>query len=624
MLFLGRSCLHRRAWQLFVREGGKTRRPLLQGSRVQSTKAPEHPRQTRRISPWVIYPTTIVVAAGAGVFTYENYQPFRHFTLAAVRCSRVARAVVLGAIDYKATFAKTYASEEILLDAYSQCHKRSAERVLKALLANGGIFIKLGQHIASLVVLPKEWTSTMRPLEDQCEPTPYENLEKLFLSDMGQPISEYFEDFDSEPIGVASLAQVHVAQWRNTGETVAVKIQHPHLAEFCEIDMEMVEVSLGWIKHLFPDFEFTWLGEEMRENLPKEMDFVHEANNALRAVDDFKDIQTSMYIPRVLQAKNRVLIMEYIRGARVDDLPYLAVHSIDRNKVALELARIFSQMVHINGWFHADPHPGNLLIRPAPLGSKSPYNFEIVLLDHGLYFDLDPEFRINYSKLWLALIAPATPSVRADRMKYAKLVGNIDSDLYPVFEAAITGIAALESSWSDLNDPSDGASFARGSSMIDLSAQTEEEMEAIREAVVQKEGLLLSVFDVLRRVPRRVLMVLKLNELTRSLDRALATTHSNIRVFLIMAKSCTAAVWQDNKQRLISEMWKPSKGLTSLGLLYEYFRDYWGYRKMYTSLVLAETWMDVEASLVKFKAWLWGLFVVGGLQGAHKAAAGLA
>lgn len=189
-----------------------------------------------------------------------------------------------------------------------------------------------------------------------------------------------------------------------------------------------------------------------------------------------------------------------------------------------------------------------------------------MLLDHGLYFDLDTALRINYSKWWLALIAPATERIVEDRKKYAKLVGNIDEDLvrsvsfspshalltvltspqYAVFEAALTGRAALEGSWEDLQGSSEGKSYSRGRSMIDLSAQTEEEMEAIRKAVVQKEGLLLSVFDVLRRVPRRVLMVLKLNELTRfvpfstdrrdlltggayrSLDRALATTHANV------------------------------------------------------------------------------------------------
>jgi aarF domain-containing kinase len=91
----------------------------------------------------------------------------------------------------------------------------------------------------------------------------------------------------------------------------------------------------------------------MKENLPKEMNFVHEANNAARAIADFSGVRTSLYIPKVLVAKPRVLVMEFIEGGRVDDLQYLATHNIDRNKVAIELARIFARMVHLNGFFHA-------------------------------------------------------------------------------------------------------------------------------------------------------------------------------------------------------------------------------------------------------------------------------
>lgn len=91
-------------------------------------------------------------------------------------------------------------------------------------LFSSGVFIKMGQHIASLVVLPVEWTSTMKVLQDKCEPTLYEDLETLFLNDMGAPISELFDDFDPEPIGVASLAQVHIGRHKASGQTVAVKV----------------------------------------------------------------------------------------------------------------------------------------------------------------------------------------------------------------------------------------------------------------------------------------------------------------------------------------------------------------------------------------------------------------
>ncbi|KAF8629664.1 hypothetical protein AX17_005603 [Amanita inopinata Kibby_2008] len=589
-----------------ARRGSKT--SVRHQTRVEGFR---RPRQA-----WLVYTTSAIVLATAGAIAFETSQPFRHTTHAVVRCSRVAGAAVLGAIDYKWTFARNYLSEEVRQQAYSECHTRSAQRVLRALLANGGVFIKMGQHMASLYMLPKEWTSTMRPLQDRCEPTPYKNIEQLLLQDMGVSIPEMFEEFDPEPIGVASLAQVHVGRLKDTQNKVAVKLQHPHLAEFCDIDTEMVEVTLGWIKYWFPEFEFTWLAEELRTNLPKEMDFVHEADNATRVTHDFADTRTSLYIPEVIVARKRVLIMEYIQGGRVDDLAYLASANIDRNKVALELSRIFSQMVFVNGWFHADPHPGNLLIRPTPPNSTSPYNFEVVLLDHGLYFDIDTTLRVNYSKFWLSLIASASPSTLADRRKYAELVGNITPDLYPVFESAITGRAGLEGTWDDNN----GTTFKRASGMIDITPQTVEEMDTIRDAVVNREGLLLSVFDILRRVPRRVLMVLKLNDLTRSLDYALATTHSNIRVFLITAKYCAFAVWQAERSQIFDGL--RDKGLFSFCLLKEYFTSWWRYERIYTRMIILETILDFQGLLVKTAAWCRGLQSQGFI-GARRAASGL-
>lgn len=145
---------------------------------------------------------------------------------------------------------------------------------------------------------------------------------------------------------------------------------------------------------------------------------------------------------------------------------------------------------------------------------------------------MDDDLRINYSKFWLSLIAPPSAQTNADRRKYAKLVGNIGDDLYPVFEAAITGKSFLTSIRQGLmtiinpgravldesqeeGGTEEDLGFKRGKSIRDLSKQTDAEIEAIRNAVVQREGLLLDVFNVLRRIPRRVLMVLKLNDLTR-------------------------------------------------------------------------------------------------------------
>lgn len=565
----------------------------------------------------MLYPCGALVLAGGAYLAYENYKPFRHSVFAVVRSSRIAGAAAVGIVDYKWTFSRTYASDEEQREAYSECHTRSANRVLKALQANGGIFIKLGQHLGSSLFLPLEWTRTMRPLQDQCEPASIEAIEGVFISETGQTFDEVFDNFDPEPLGVASLAQVHKAHHRALDRDVAIKLQLPMVQEFSTIDINATEASLGWITYWFPDFEFTWLADEMRKNLPREMDFVQEAQNAERAANDFKDTRTPLYIPKNLLVTKRVLVMEFIKGGRVDDLEYLSKANIDRNTVAVELSRIFSTMVFINGWFHADPHPGNLLIRSAPPSSRSPFNFEIVLLDHGLYFDLDPELRINYSHLWLSLASPASPEVAAARRKYAELVGNIGPDLYPVFEAALTGRAIMDDSMTTTDDSGKPETVKRASGMLDMTAQTDDEIEMIRNAMVTREGLLFSVLDVLRRVPRRILMVLKLNDLTRGLDYALATTHSGIRIFLVSTKCCAYAIWRDERQHL------GEQGRSAFGLLSSYLGSWWRFSKLYSTLTFMELYLDGQARLIVLKDWVRGLLRTRQLAGAHQAAAGL-
>lgn len=138
--------------------------------------------------------------------------------------------------------------------------------------------------------------------------------------------------------------------------------------------------------------------------------------------------------------------------------------------------------------------------------SRSKHNFEIVLLDHGLWFDISDSLRVNYARLWLSLIAPKSPSVDADRRKYAELVGNIGPDLFPIFEAAITGRAGL----SDRDvDESGGLKGTLDGSLMGLATQTPEEAQRLRNAFMQ-EGMISSIFELLRKVPRRLLMILKI------------------------------------------------------------------------------------------------------------------
>ncbi|KAK0566241.1 hypothetical protein OC844_000844 [Tilletia horrida] len=522
-------------------------------------------------------------AAAVGELPSSTSGP-RDAFIALQRTAVITSAVVLCMLDYRRTMNAKYDSKSAELEALRQCHLRSAHRVLAALQQNGGLFIKLGQHLSSIILLPPEWTQTLTPLQDQNKPTPLQEFEPTFLAETGMTFAEAFEFIDPKPVGVASLAQVHRAiERRKPGAPqdeqpmeLAIKMLHPKVEKFSAIDMKTVNVLVGVVKRIFPEFEFTWLAEEMNTNLPLELDFRHEASNALRAKADFAQYKvTSCYVPAVRWAHKRNMAIEFIHGRRPDDLAYLAKHNIDRNRVSQELSRIFAQMVYIHGFFHADPHGGNVLVQPSPAGkqrswwsswrsrdrvrsspsssSKTPYNFRIVLLDHGLYYELPTHLRLSYARFWLSLLSRGTPQVLAERRKYAKEIGNIGDDLYPILESAITGRAGLVGS--DPDNPHGVKGKARASSILEMQGgaeMTTEEQEHIRQTVMEKEGLFINILELLRTVPRPMLMILKLNDLIRSLDASLHTTHGSTRPFVIAARYCARAVWEEESTEIFS------------------------------------------------------------------------
>jgi aarF domain-containing kinase len=169
------------------------------------------------------------------------------------------------------------------------CHKRCAERTLQVLEKNGSIFIKLGQHLSSMgYLLPLEWTTTFVPLQDKCPVSSFESIEEMFLEDMGKRIDEVFESFERSPIGAASLAQVHHAKLKASGQDVAVKVQHPALKEWVPLDLALTRFTFSMLKKFFPEYDLEWLSTEMEFSLPQELDFAQEGENAIRAMEYFK------------------------------------------------------------------------------------------------------------------------------------------------------------------------------------------------------------------------------------------------------------------------------------------------------------------------------------------------
>lgn len=382
-------------------------------------------------------------------------------------------------------------------------------------------------------LLPTEWTTTFIPLQDKCPVSSYESIEAMYKKDTGEDLLEYFSEFSHEPLGAASLAQVHLATIRESGKKVAVKVQHPELQAWAPLDLALTRYTFSTLKRFFPEYDLEWLSSEMEVSLPKELDFQEEAENAKSMRDHFAKIPyLPLIIPDVVWAKKRIIVMACESGHRPDDLAYLDANGIDRDEVSATLARIFNEMIFGDGApLHCDPHGGNLAIRKNDDGfrrlSGLP-NFDVILYDHGLYREIPLDLRRSYAKMWLAVIDGDMPRMK----QYAREVANIDDKDFPLFASAITG--------------RDYSVISKQGSI--LQSRTNDEEAAMSTSL--QEGLIVDLVQLLSRVPRIILLILKTNDLTRSLDENLHTRQGPIRSFMILARYCTRTVFYEQLDKI--------------------------------------------------------------------------
>ncbi|KAK7086635.1 putative aarF domain-containing protein kinase 1 [Halocaridina rubra] len=191
--------------------------------------------------------------------------------------------------------------------------------------------------------------------------------------------------------------------------------------------MKGMELLVNVVSRIFPDFNFKWLVDEMKKNLPKELDFTYEARNAERVTSQFTHFPW-LKIPSVdwNLTTDRVLVMEYCEGGQVNDRNYMEVNSIDTKEVSEKISQLYSEMIFVNGYVHCDPHPGNVLVK------KVNNNAHIILLDHGLYTTLTNEFRNTYSKFWLSILKADLKEIQ----KYGEQLGV--GELYGLFACMVT------------------------------------------------------------------------------------------------------------------------------------------------------------------------------------------
>lgn len=420
-------------------------------------------------------------------------------------------------------------------------------------------------------LLPIEWTTTFVPLQDKCPVSSFDSVRDMFERDTGRKLEDYFSEFHEEPLGAASLAQVHTAVIRETGQRVAVKVQHPSLEQWAPLDLALTRYTFATLKRFFPEYDLEWLSSEMDVSLPKELDFREEAKNAMRTKAHFATIPSlPLLIPDVLWADKRILVMANESGHRLDDLAYLDSNGISRDQVSAALSHIFNEMIFgSDAYLHCDPHGGNLAIRKNE-SRRGAYNFDVILYDHGLYRDIPLALRRSYAKMWLAVINGDIPAMR----HHCRDVAGISERDFPLFASAITGrdFTVLSSETSVLTERTGDEKKTMGSAL--------------------QEGLLADLVQLLGRVPRVILLILKTNDLTRSLDENLRTTHGPVRTFLILARYCARTVFHEEVEDVRargSALW-PQNAL-------RLFVAWLGFLRVEVKLGAFETWLGMKRFL---------------------------
>jgi ubiquinone biosynthesis protein len=277
--------------------------------------------------------------------------------------------------------------------------RTAAHHLREALEELGPTFVKLGQ-IASTrpEILPPAFTEELSKLQDDVPPAPWEEIKPLLEEELGRPIEEVFLALDPEPIASASLAQVYAALLEDETQVV-VKVQRPNIERTITTDLAIINdmarlaaERLSWTAAYDP----VGLAEEFGTALMAELDYGREGRNADRFRENFADAPY-IFVPKVYwrYSSRRVLIQERISGIKPDNIERLDAEGYDREELAMHAARFIIQEILEDGYFHADPHPGNLVILPGNI---------IGLIDFGTVGYLDDTDRANLIRLYVAII----------------------------------------------------------------------------------------------------------------------------------------------------------------------------------------------------------------------------
>ena len=259
----------------------------------------------------------------------------------------------------------------------------------------GGVMIKVGQFLSSrLDVLPPEITDALSGLQDEVPPESFEDIRKLAEEDLGAALEVIFEDFKETPLAAASLGQVHQAKLcKEIGEggfcDVVVKVQRPGIDQLIEVDLSVLARVGNWLMKYEPiakRADVPSLLKEFAETIRAEVNYLAEGKNAETFAENFKDVPR-VHVPRVVwkHTTKRVLTLEDVLAIKITDYEAITEAGIDRSLVATELLDVYLKQIFEDGFFHADPHPGNLFITPLDTKNEDgKTDWKLTFVDFGM------------------------------------------------------------------------------------------------------------------------------------------------------------------------------------------------------------------------------------------------
>jgi aarF domain-containing kinase len=302
------------------------------------------------------------------------------------------------------------------LEATMRAHDRNSQRFLDLLMGNAGLYIKIGQVMAATAQnLPRQYKESLRACMQAAPVLGFEDIRPLLEEELGRPLNEVYEYFDPEPLASASIAQVHKARLRGTGQKVAVKVQHPSLAGDFSADMFAQWACFKVAPRIFKGFDLEWMHEEIENHLAQELDFIHEGQNGEKTAAYFAG-NAKIKVPTIYWTctSSRVLTMEFMEAFPVGDFEAIRRCDISYAAVGKSVIECFAQQIFEHGFVHCDPHLSNVFVEAVDANGKTilPENanasnvrdFRVVLLDHGLYREVEERTRLQYCALWRAMI----------------------------------------------------------------------------------------------------------------------------------------------------------------------------------------------------------------------------